>query len=127
MELHTFAYTVGIMELLIGLPLLFYSKSVMKWIDKLFKDEPMMRVLGAFMVILGGLVLINGYEISSSPAGLVTLVAWLTFLKGVVWSWYPQTAINMKKKWAKNEALLTFGGLAATGIGFLLMYAGSVL
>jgi len=127
MELSTFAYTIGIIELLFGLPLLFYSKATMKFLDKFFKDEIEMRVVGVFMTILGALVLVNGYTISADPAGLVTLMAWAVFLKGLIYAWWPQTAVNMKKKFMKSEATLTFGGIAATTIGVLLVYAGSIL
>ncbi|MAE68469.1 hypothetical protein CL635_01510 [bacterium] len=127
MELTTFAYTIGIIELIVGLPLLFYSKQTMKWIDKAFKDDVQMRVIGVFMAILGALVLIEDYEVSAEPDGLVILIAWLVFLKGLMYCWWPQTAINLKKKWVKNDAAITFGGIAAVAIGVLLVYAGSIL
>jgi uncharacterized protein YjeT (DUF2065 family) len=127
MELSTFAYTIGIIELIIGLPLLFYSKQTMKWIDKVFKDDVMMRVIGIIICILGALVLVEDYEVSADPEGLVILVAWLVFLKGLLYAWWPQTAIKMKKNFMKSEATLTFGGIAATVIGVLLLYAASTL
>lgn len=127
MELSTFAYTIGIIELLFGLPLLFYSKATMKFLDKFFKDEIEMRVVGVFMTILGALVLVNGYTISADPAGLVTLMAWAVFLKGLIYAWWPQTAVNMKKKFMKSETTLAFGGIAGTAMGVLLVYAGSIL
>lgn len=127
MELSTFAYTIGILELLFGLPLLFYSKQTMKFLDKFFKDDVEMRVVGALMTVLGALVLIDGYDISADPKGLVILMAWAVFLKGLMYAWWPQTAVNMKKKFMKSEATLTFGGIAATAIGVLLVYAGSIL
>lgn len=127
MELATFAYTIGIMELLFGLPLLFYSKSTLKFLDKFFKDEVQMRLAGVLMTVLGSLVLIEGFEVSLEPEGLITLMAWAVFLKGLMYAWWPQTAINMKKKFMKSEATLTFGGIAATVIGLLLMYGGSIV
>ena len=127
MELSTFAYTIGVIELLIGLPLLFYSKQTLKWLDKAFKDDVQMRVIGVFMAILGALILIEDYEVSLEPDGLVILIAWATFLKGIMYAWWPQTAVNMKKKLMKSEAVLTLGGIAATIIGVLLMYAGSII
>jgi uncharacterized protein YjeT (DUF2065 family) len=127
MELSTFAYTIGIIELLFGLPLLFYSKPTVKWLDKAFKDDVQMRVIGGIMTVLGALVLIEGYEISADPAGLVILMAWAVFLKGMMYTWWPQTAVNMKKKLMKSEAMLTLGGIAATAIGVLLVYAASIL
>lgn len=127
MELSTFANTVGILELLVGLPLVFYTKPFMKWIDKVMKEEPLMRMMGAIITVLGGLVLLEDFRIYPDIEGFVILIAWLVFLKGIVWTWYPQTAIRMKKKWAKNDAALTLGGLSATAIGLLLLYAGMVV
>ena len=127
MELSTFANTIGMLELLVGLPLVFYSKSFMKWVDKTMKEETLMRVIGALITVLGGLVIIDDYMITADMEGFVRLVAWLIFLKGILWTWYPQTAVKIKKKWAKNDAVLTFGGLAAVAVGVLLLYAGMVV
>lgn len=127
MQLSTFAFTIGILELLIGLPLVFYPKPTIKWVDKLFKEELSMRIIGVFMTILGALVLIDGYEVSAGPAGAIRLVAWLVFFKGILWAWWPQTAVHLKKKWAKNDALMTFGGVMATAIGVLLIYGGTMV
>lgn len=127
MEITTFAYTVGVLELLFGLPLVFYGKQTMKWVDKLLKDELHMRVLGALLTVLGTLVLVNGYEIGTDAEGFIRLLAWLVFLKGLIYAWWPATAARIKKKWLKSEATLTFGGLIATALGVLLMYLGSTM
>ena len=127
MELSTFAYTVGILELLVGLPLLFYSRSMMKWLDRMMKEDVTMRMVGGLMVILGGLTLIDDYRIGTDVEGLVRLVAWLIFLKGILWAWWPGAAMELKRKWAKSEALLTLGGILAVAIGIAMMYAGMLL
>jgi uncharacterized protein YjeT (DUF2065 family) len=128
MELATFAYTIGVIELLVGIPLLFYSKPTLKWLDKFLKaDDVQIRILGAIIAVLGALVLMENYEVSLEPDGLVILVAWLVFLKGVMFAWWPSTAVKMKRKFMKNEAALTLSGITAVTIGLLLMYAGSIL
>ncbi len=127
MEISTYAYTIGMLELLVGLPLLFYSKKMMKWMDRLTKEDVLMRTIGAIMVILSGLVLIDDYRVGSDVEGLVRFVAWLIFLKGILWTWWPDTVMRLKKKWAKSEALLTLGGIIAVSIGIALMYAGMML
>lgn len=127
MELDTFAYTIGIMELLIGLPLLFYSKQAMKWFDAFLKDDTSVRLLGTLLAILGALVLIDGYEVSLDPEGLIRLVAWLCMLKGIMLTWWPKTAMQMKKNWFKGDTMATLGGTLGVAIGCLLMYGGSIL
>lgn len=127
MELSTFAYTIGILEILIGLPLVFYPKPARKWLDKMLKEELSMRMIGALLAVVAALVLIEDYTVDLTPVGLVLLVAWLTFFKGIMWAWWPQTAVQMKKKWFKGEGMITFGGLAATAIGVLLIYGGTIL
>ncbi|MCB9808489.1 hypothetical protein H6770_04520 [Candidatus Peribacteria bacterium] len=127
MELSTFAITIGVLEILIGLPLVLYPKSTMKWLDKMFKEELMMRTLGALMTVLGALVVIQNYEVSVTVEGGIRLVAWLTFFKGITWAWWPETAVRMKKKWGKSQQRMTFGGVMATAIGMLLMYGATLL
>ena len=127
MELATFAYTIGVIELIVGLPLLFYSKSTLKVFDKFFKDDFQMRFTGTLMAVLGSLVLVESYEVSLDPEGLIILMAWLVFVKGLMYAWWPQPAVNMKKKFMKSEAALTFGGIAASVIGVLLVYGASIV
>ena len=127
MEISTFAYTVGILELLVGFPLLFYSKKTMKWMDRLTKEDVIMRVIGALMTVLAALVLIDDYRIGSDLEGLVRFVAWLIFLKGILWTWWPETALKIKKRWARSEALLTLGGIIAVCFGVAMMYAGMMV
>ena len=127
MELATFAHTVGVMELLIGIPLLFHSKQTLKWVDRAMKDDTIMRVLGALFVIIGSLVLLDEYEVTSDPEGIIRLVAWALTIKGVIWAWWPKVAWDWKKKWLKSEATVTLGGLVATAVGVLLVYAGSIV
>lgn len=127
MELSTFAITIGIIDLLFGLPLVFYPKASRKWLDKFIKEEMLNRVLGSLLVILGALVLLDGYMVGTDPEGIVRLVAWLILFKGLMWAWWPETAMDLKKKWFKKDGYMTFGGLAATAIGVLLLYAGTIL
>ena len=127
MELSTFAYTIGIFELLFALPMLFYSKQTVKWIDRFFKDDVTVRIVGSLLAVLGALVILEDYEVALTPEGLVRLIAWACFLKGLMYAWWPQTAVRMKKKWLKGDATLTLGGILASAVGVLLLYAGSII
>ena len=127
MELSTFAYTIGVIELLFALPLLFYSKQTAKWMDKFMKDDVQMRVIGAFMTILGALVILDSPTVSLTAEGLVRLLAWACFVKGIMYCWWPKVAANMKKKWLKEDTMLTVGGVLACAVGILLLYAGSIV
>ena len=127
MELQTFAYTIGVLELIVGIPIVFYTKASMKWIDKFMKDDITLRIVGVIFTILSTLVLIEDHTVTAELDGIIRLLAWLLFLKGLMYAWWPQTAIQLKKQWIKNESMLTVGGAAACAIGVLLFYAGSML
>lgn len=127
MEILTFANSIGILDILIGLPLLLYPKQSRKWLDHLCKEEQLIRIIGALMAMYAGGILLGGYYVDLTPVGLLQLVAWLVFLKGLTWAWFPGFVQQMKKKWLKSDTILTISGLAATAIGSLLVYAGSVM
>ncbi|MBU2259913.1 hypothetical protein KKC44_04900 [Patescibacteria group bacterium] len=126
MQLYTFAYIVGIVELIIFIPVLVSGTKAAAFMQKFASNDLAIRSLGAIMTIIAVLVLLGNWSIGSDPAGLVRLVAWATLIKGVLASWYPDIL-------RKNMSLLSNANMrlviAVVGIviGVLLVYAGGIV
>ncbi|MBU0766197.1 hypothetical protein KKF55_00190 [Patescibacteria group bacterium] len=126
MELHTFAYTIGIIELLIFIPMLVSGSKAVAWMQRFVANDLAIRSLGGVMVIIGVLVLVGDWSIGLDPAGLIRLVAWATLIKGLFASWKP----NVLKR---NMTLLSSAGMrpiiSVVGIliGVLLIYGAGLV
>lgn len=128
MSLMSFSATLGIVFLLYGIPMVLQPKATSKWVLSVLKDDFHCRIIGTIFTVLAALTLMfNGYMIGSDPEGLITLVALLTFAKGVMAAWFPAFAYDMKKRWYANESLQIFGGIIATVLGAVFIWWSSLV
>lgn len=127
MDLSTFAYIIGPLELLIGIPLLIKPDTAAKWVLDFVKNHTLMRVLGAVLTVIGVLVLADDYSIGSDAAGLLRLVAWIVLIKGVFLAWYPEKAGELSERHLSVPAMRFVAGFIAVIIGVLFMVAGKTL
>ena len=82
-----------------------------------FERSPGLTFTTGFFTLVFGMVLVTYHNIWVSDwTVLVTLVGWLSVLKGVVLMTCPQAALKLKKSWYKNTRawglfMLAFGAL----------------
>ena len=126
MQLTTFAYIVGILELLIFIPVLFGGTKAVTFLQKFASNDLAIRSLGAIMTIIAVLVLLGDWSIGSDPAGLVRLVAWATLIKGVLASWYPDI-LRKNMSLLSNASMRPVIAVIGVVIGVLLVYAGGIV
>jgi hypothetical protein len=131
MDLALFATTIGLVELLIGLPFLFSTKKTVKWLKGFMREDVLLRIVGGVLLLLGALTLIDEYgrgvTYGGGLDGFVRLIAWLVAIKGILLAWWPGWVWKMSKKWLDNEGLLSLGALAKVLLGIFLLWAGTVL
>lgn len=127
MALSAFAYILGVFELLVGIPLLFFPGRTMQWLLKLREEEVLVRGVGALFLTLSVLVLTEGVAVSLTIAGIVRLVAWLTAVKCLITCWWPQRQLARMERIASIPLLAPIVGLFAVAAGVLLVLAGHVL
>jgi hypothetical protein len=127
MDLSTFAYTIGALELLIGIPLLFFPDKAAQWILQCLKDEVHARFLGALLFVLGFLVLVEGYRIGTDVEGFMRLIAWIVAIKGVFLCYQPKKAAELTEGHLNIPALRFLAGFFATVFAILFIMAGNSL
>ena len=126
MELSTFAIIIGILELLIGIPLLVAGGPALKFMTKFIADEFHMRVFGAVVFIISVFVLLEGATIGTDPEGLIRLVAWIVAIKGITVAWKPGVLVGLSGSFLRpNFAPII--GILGTAIGVLLLYGSTLL
>jgi len=127
MELATFATIVGLLELVVGIPMLVSSTATTTFILKLVKNEVFMRTVGAVSIAVTVLVLQNGYTIGTDAAGLIRLVAWLGLIKGVLAAWWPKVLASQTQSILGNSSLSSLFGIVALVVGGLLLWGAGLV
>jgi len=127
MTLTTFAFTIGILELLVGFPFLFASSATTKFLLKLLRNDVFMRTFGLVIVIISALVLRDGAAIGTDASGLIRLVAWISLIKGLSFVWFPSFLVGISEGIFKKAELSPLFGLVAVVFGILLLYAATIV
>jgi len=126
MELTTFAYTIGIVELLIFIPVLVSGSKAVAWMQKFVSNDLAMRSMGGVLTIIGVLVLVGDWSIGSDPAGLIRLVAWATLIKGVLACWKPDV-LKKNMSLLSNASMRPIISIVGILIGVLLIYGAGLV
>ena len=119
MDLVTFCLIVAVWQLMIGIPALIHPARFEKWFQAAREQDLLMRVVGCLWVVVPVLVLFEDASVKFDDVveGVVQLMAWVTFIKCVIFCWWPQQLIDMPRKiygeakWWVDLLLCTFGGL----------------
>ncbi|MCF7844435.1 MAG: hypothetical protein K9M03_01225 [Kiritimatiellales bacterium] len=126
MELHTFAYTIGVLELIIFIPVLVSGSKAVAWMQTFSNNDIAMRSMGCVLTILGALVLVGDWSIGTDPAGLIRLVAWACVIKGLFASWKP-SVLSRNMKLMSNAGMRPVIGVVGIAIGAALIYGAGLV
>ncbi len=127
MPLSTFAFAIGIIECVVGLPMMLFPRATGAWLLGLMEEERLLRVLSVLSLILCGLVLLENPSVSLETDGLVRLVAWMGAIKGLLHCWFPKVLGGLGRAMLSRPAVVSAFGLFAIGFGGALFWAGMSL
>ncbi len=118
--------TLGVVCYLLGFPLIFSEKKTVSWLKKWMKDDISLRLIGALIAILAILLLKMKWTLSWDAEGLVILLAWLTLIKGIFLTWWPDIPAKTALSFL-TPATALLAGFALIVWGALLTFLGFVL
>ena len=118
---------IGIVEILLGVPLIVAPDRTMKWMKKMMDDDAIVRLVGGMFVIVCVLILLEERQIGTDVAGLMRLVVWISLVKTLIMCWWPQYTRNVMNRFSAMPAFRYFMGFMATIIGVLFVLAGNAL
>ena len=126
MKASMFAILIGVYLALLGPVLLIAPATITETMGTAMQDPFQMSIVLILFAMFSALVLANKPAGNGLPEKLVRLLAWLTLIKVVVLFWVPaarELSITYLQK--VPLSLLRIEGLAATAIGFWLIYWGT--
>ena len=127
MPLSTFAYIVSVLEFLMAISLLVSPAKTAEWFLKLKEEDVILRLAGAFFVVICFLVLTQGRAVGVDVKGLIRLAVWIGLIKSLLMCWWPKRLISRMDRVFSRPVLVRPFGLVALAAGVLFLLAGSYL
>ncbi len=126
MEMDTslfLAKVFGIYFIVLGLAMLINRKGCQQ-VGETILQTPAVAFLAAFMTLIIGILLIVAHNIwQANWTLIITLLAWLIFIKGTVRTIWPKIDTQLKGILEKNSLFILFGILYLL-LGSFLAYKG---
>lgn len=105
---HFLAQALGLYFLLISIVILMQKNYVAGLMADLFKHPSVHFLLGFNVLILGILLVLSHREWTASWEVMITIIAWITLIKGFFNLAFPQIAKKMTTKVTKSSIALGF-------------------
>ena len=112
---------MGITFTVMGLSLFFNKKISVALIEEVTKNGAILWTLGFITLTLGAVLVVFNNVWTSGLELFVTIIGWMTLLKGIFIMVFPNTTISMYKKY-KDGSLLALGGAVVFVLGLILLY-----
>lgn len=119
------AKVIGTYMVIGGIALLVRKRFFMSGLTSFIEDKATRFLLSAIDLLVGLLIVNTHNDWSTLPAGLITLIGWITIVKGVVSMYAKDTTLEKlstkfrQKKWYLPEAIIVIViGLYLTAFGF---------
>lgn len=124
MDLSLFlAQAFGIYFVVLGVAM-FRHQVLTQMIDDFMKNDALRFFAGIFILVLGILLVLTHNVWDGTYRVLITVLAWLTFLKGVAYLWLPGTIFRGIARTFSQKNWFMVGGIVAILLGVYLIYVG---
>ncbi|REJ64889.1 MAG: hypothetical protein DWQ31_19925 [Planctomycetota bacterium] len=98
MDVATFAFIIGVYEILIGVPMLVAPRDTFRWIIHGQQNhDVLVRAVAALFLIMAALVLWRGAAITASVDGVIRLLAWVTVIKCLGLCWFAPLMLRVRR------------------------------
>lgn len=114
---------LGIIFAVMGLSVVIDRKEVSAALERVTQDRGFLWLWSFLILTMGAVIVVMNNVWTSGLPLLVTVLGWLTIIKGAFLLLLPDPAIALYRKCNKNSVLL-FGGIAAFILGLVLLYLG---
>jgi len=117
------AQVLGITFTVLGLSLFTNKKASAALLEEAVKNKTLLWVFGFISLTMGAVMIsLNNFWTSGLPL-FITILGWLTLLKGVGILVFPNSSDSFYRK-VKKENTMVFAGLVVFIIGLILLYNG---
>ena len=126
MELSLYlAQLLGVVFVVVGLALLIRLNHYQKMYKGILKNDQLLTFSGLAALVIGVVLVLAHNVWVQSWEVIITILAWVSVVKGVLLMLVPEELGGMFTGWFKGKGFLVFGGLFYLVIGVVLCYFGN--
>ena len=118
------AKLVGPIMVFAGLGIAINKKLIKELLEDFIKSTGLMFLAGMFAAVIGMLMVTSHTLWNSVPAVILTVLGWMSVLKGALLMISPQHMIQLTKKMKKMTDAYVVIGIIYVGLGLYLGYVG---
>lgn len=118
------AKVMGIYFVIISIAMFLNRQQFISGVNDLINNAPLMFVVGFFTLILGILMIVSHNIWQLNWRVLVTIIAWLTFIKGTSILMYPHFLGETTRLFLQSSTALYCAAIFDFFLGILLSYFG---
>ena len=119
------ARTLGIVLAIMGASVVIDRQNVSAALEKVAQGRGFLWLWSFLILTMGAVIVVMNNIWTSGLPLLVTILGWLTLLKGTLLLFFSGSAILLYRK-CNNASVLIPGGIAACVLGLVLIYLGSM-
>jgi len=116
---------LGIIFAVMGLSVVIDRKEVSTALERVTQDRGFLWLWSFLILTMGAVIVVMNNVWTSGLPLLVTILGWLTIIKGAFLLLLPGPAISLYRKCNTNGVLI-FGGIVAFILGLVLLYLGFI-
>lgn len=116
------AQIVGISFMILGVSLFLNKKGTALVIEEMIQNKSVMWLAGLFTVFLGAVIVVLNNVWTSGLSLAVTILGWVTLIKGATILLFPEFTLSYYKKVNKGN-IFAWGGAFIFVIGLLLFFS----
>jgi len=125
MDLSIFlAKALGIYLVIISVGMLIHGGKLKAVMADYIEKPGLVFLLGIFALIIGILLVVSHNIWTGDWRVVITVIGWLTLVKGITRVLFPQFVIRTGKKWVNNTTAYYITGFLTLLIGIYLLYHG---
>lgn len=117
---------LGIIFTVMGLSVVIDRKNLSAALEKVTQDRGSLWIWSFLILTMGSVIVVMNNTWTSGLPLIVTILGWLTIIKGAFLLLFPGPAVLLYQK-CNREGVLIFGGIVAFILGLILLYLGFVL
>lgn len=124
MELSILLFRLfGFLWVIIGGAYILRHDHIRKTMEDFYRNHALITIVGILNIVLGLLIALNFTYWEFSASGLITLIAYLMILKGILHLYIPEWGERWVRKITKKNSLFVIGALLVLA-GLWLLYTG---
>ena len=118
------AQLFGLFLIVKGLFVLLRTSEVQKMLRDTRDNRPLLYVMGIASTFFGLILTLSHNTWGSTPEVLVSLIGWITLLKGIMTLFAPHMLLNLIRPMTSTQTDMRSFGSIVVLIGFYLVYVG---